>query len=72
MGVIYKTNAEYLREARKLDLAYQKNKKLNPKGKSMFSKKFNAMLDELLDSDDPDYIINAKLNKILEPTIEKE
>ena len=29
MGVIYKTNAEYLREARKLDLAYQKNEKLN-------------------------------------------
>lgn len=72
MGVIYKTNAEYLREARKLDLAYQKNEKLNPKGKSMFSKNFNKMLDELLDNDDPDYIINAKLNKILEPTIEKE
>ena len=72
MGVIYKTNAEYLREARKLDLAYQKNEKLNTKGKSMFSKKFNAMLDELLDNDDPDYIINAKLNKILEPTMEKE
>lgn len=65
MKQVYKTNAQFLKEAKKINDQYKKEND----GQSLFTPKMEQVLEHLCENmkEMPDHLINAELNKILKP-----